>query len=385
MLLGDLGAEVIKIEAPGEGDDTRSWQPPSWSGHSATFLAANRNKRSIAVDLNSLAGQQIVRQLAGSADVLVTSFRPSSLEKRNLDHEALQLINPGIVYCEISAYGSRSPKRNMPGYDPVLQAESGIMDLTGYSDGPPARLGIGAIDLGTAMWAAIGIQAALMKRAQSGHGSLIEVSLYETAGWWLSYYIAGLLASGDVPTRQGSAISFIAPYEAFMTAHGDLMVTAANDQMFLKLCEQLGMPELPKDLRFRHNADRVEHREELRALLQSQFLTKDAVTWESMLREASIPCSRVRSVAEFVKDDLTEILGMIEPVPHPDIPDLRLVGMPLSLDGARGERQFPPPRLGEHTREILSELGLSAEKVEELERMRVVSCLKDGLEGRFDK
>jgi crotonobetainyl-CoA:carnitine CoA-transferase CaiB-like acyl-CoA transferase len=374
MLLGDLGADVIKVEAPGRGDDTRSWHPPAWQGVSATFLAGNRNKRSVGIDLNSPTGQQLVRRLVADADVLVTSFRPSSLAKRQLAYGDVSEINSRLIYCEISAYGARGPKRDLPGYDPVLQADTGIMDLTGYPGEPPARLGIGAIDLGTAMWATLGIQAALMRREKDGRGGMVEVSLYETAAWWLSYHIAGMMGSGNTPTRQGSFTPFIAPYELFVTADGDLMVSAANDQMFAALCERLAVSGLTTDERFVDNARRVQHRTELRAILQARFLEKDARTWERELQEGSVPCSRVRSVSDFVGDGQTRSLGLIEDFPHPEIPDLRLVGMPLSHNGARGEHKLPPPRLGEHTREVLDELGLSGDEVAELEQSGVVFC-----------
>ena len=237
MLLADLGAEVIKVESPTAGDDTRQWRPPEWNGLSATFLAANRGKRSIAVDLDDEGGQGVVRRLAARADVVISSFRPGSLAKRGLDHESLRRDNPRLIYCSISAYGSQGPKRDWPGYDPILQAESGMMALTGYPEGPPARLPIAAIDLGTAMWASVGIQAALRSRDQTGVGGLVEVSLYETAAWWLSYLIAGYLGSGEEPQRRGSGAPFLAPYEVFATSDGDLMVTAANDDLFARLCD----------------------------------------------------------------------------------------------------------------------------------------------------
>ena len=250
MLLGDLGAEVVKVESL-SGDDTRRWRPPAWGDESATFLACNRNKRSLALDLDAEGGRDIVTRLALDADVVVSSFRPGSLAKRGLDYESLVSVNPGLVYCSISAYGSRGPKQDLPGYDPVLQAESGIMSVTGHRDGPPARLGVGAIDLGTALWATIGIQAALRTRAETGTGTLIEVSLYETAAWWLSYLIAGYMGSGEVPQRHGSAAAFLAPYEVFATARGELMVSCGNDQLFAALCAGLGLSHLPADPAFR--------------------------------------------------------------------------------------------------------------------------------------
>jgi crotonobetainyl-CoA:carnitine CoA-transferase CaiB-like acyl-CoA transferase len=374
MLLGDLGADVIKVESPDGGDDTREWRPPEWNGLSATFLAANRSKRSITVDLDGVDGQVVIRRLAAKSDVVISSFRPGSLEKRGLDDEVLRRENPRLVYCSITAYGAQGPKRDWPGYDPILQAESGMMSLTGYPDGPPARLPIAAIDLGTAMWASVGIQAALRSRDQTGEGGLVEVSLYETAAWWLSYLIAGYLGSGEEPRRHGSGAPFLAPYEVFATADGELMVTAANNDLFARLCDALGFPDLPEDPSYRQNPDRVANRAALHDLLQARFLERASGEWHRLLRARSVPCTPVRSVADFVADDQLAALGMLVPLPHPDVPDLRVVGTPLSLDGVRPVGNLAPPRLGEHTAQVLGELGYTAGEIEELGRRGVVGA-----------
>jgi len=374
MLLGDLGAEVIKVESIGSGDDTRNWRPPDWNGQSATFLACNRNKRSITIDLDAEAGQQLVRRLASRSDVVVSSFRPGSLAKRGLDYESLRDLNEGLVYCSITAYGSKGPKKDEPGYDPVLQAETGMMSMTGHPDGPPARLGIGVIDLGTGMWAAVGIQAALRNRSETAVGALVEVSLYETAAWWLSYHVEGYLATGDTPQRQGNGTPFVAPYEVFATADGDLMVTAGNDRLFASLCRVLGLPELPEDPAYARNADRVANRIRLHELLEDRFKEREAAEWEVMLGTETIPCSRVRSVADLVNDPQLDALDMLVDIPHPDIPDLRVVDIPLTLNGERATHRLPPPRLGEQTTSILEELGVPTEEIETLVREGVVSC-----------
>ncbi|WP_432826290.1 CaiB/BaiF CoA transferase family protein [Dactylosporangium sp. CA-092794] len=373
MLLADLGADVIKIERPGTGDDTRGWQPPSWNGESATFLSANRNKRSIAVDLNRPEGQDLVRRLLRGADVLVESFRPGSLRQRGLDAQTLRTAAPRLIYCSISAYGDRGPKRHRPGYDPVLQADTGIMDLTGYPEEPPARVGIGAIDLGAALWASIGIQAALMQRDATGAGSHIQTSLFETATWWMSYHLVGYLATGQPPGRQGTGTPFIAPYETFPTADGDLLVAAANDGLFAGLIAELGLPAIGGDARFATNPARVRHRGELRALLAPAFLLRTAAAWERLLTKRGIPCSRVRTVADLAADPQLDALGMLVPYPHPAVPGLRLVPVPVSLDGGRGATRNPPPRLGEHTDAVLDELDIDAATRDRWRRQGVVA------------
>ena len=374
MLLGDLGADVIKVESPGSGDDTRHWRPPEWNGQSATFLACNRNKRSITIDLDTEAGQRLVRRLASRADVVVSSFRPGSLAKRGLDYDSLRQFNGGLVYCSITAYGPKGPKKDAPGYDPVVQAETGMMSMTGHPDGPPSRVGVGVIDLGTGMWAAVGIQAALRNRTESGVGALVEVSLYETAAWWLSYHVEGYLASGESPRRQGNGTPFVAPYEVFATADGDLMVTAGNDRLFVSLCRVLDLPGLAEDPAYAHNADRVAHRVSLHEHLENRFRDKAAAEWEVILGAETIPCSRVRSVADLVDDPQLDALGMLVGMPHPDIPDLRVVDIPLTLNGERATHRLPPPRLGEQTTAILEELGVPPEEIDTLVRERVVSC-----------
>jgi crotonobetainyl-CoA:carnitine CoA-transferase CaiB-like acyl-CoA transferase len=372
MLLGDLGADVVKIEAPGRGDDTRAWIPPEWGGHSAVYLASNRNKRSLAVDLDGEEGQAIVRALAVRADVVVESFRPGSLAKRGLDYPAVAALNHRVVYCSISAYGSQGPKRDLPGYDPVLQAESGIMDLTGRPDEPPVRLGIGAVDLGTALWSTIGIQAALTVREATGRGTHVQASLFETSSWWLSYLLAGYLGSGEVPRRRGSAAPFVAPYEVFFTADRDLLLAVGNDGLFRALANLLGMPELTEDDAYRTNADRVANREALHDILQAEFTTRTAAEWQETLRAHGIPCSPVRTVADLAADPQLDALGLLAEIPSPDVPDLRLVDVPFSMDLERATHRYPPPRLGEHAVEVLGEVGYSAVEVSELRQRGIV-------------
>ena len=373
MTLGDLGADVIKVESPGVGDDTRAWVPPAWHGISTSYLAANRNKRSIAVDLDTAEGAAIVRDLAISADVVVESFRPGSLDKRGLGADALCAANERLVHCSISAFGAVGPLRDSPGYDPVLQAYSGIMSVTGEPDRPPVRLGIGAIDLGTAAWATIAILAALANRERSGRGSRVETSLFEIATWWLGYHLAGYLGTGTVPTRQGTTAPMIAPYELYATADDvGIMVAAANDNLFGLFMTAIDLDELTHDPRFVTNASRVKYRDELRGFIAPKMRSRNAVDWEAVLRRHSVPSSRVRGVDELVADEQLAALGLLEPSPHAIIDDLRLVAVPVSVDGRRGTTRRGPPALGEQTDEILVELGRTAADIAALRARGVV-------------
>ncbi|MBX3050552.1 MAG: CoA transferase [Caldilineaceae bacterium] len=372
MILGDLGADVIKIEHPAGGDDTRRWKPPLWNEESATFLAANRNKRSLTVDLNQPAGVDIVRRLAAGADVLVESFRPGSLEKRGLGYDSLRAENPRLIYCSISAYGPAGPLKDSPGYDPILQASTGMMELTGEPDGLPSRLPIGINDLGAGMWAVIGIQSSLMARQQTGQGSKVDTSLYETAAWWLNYHLAGFLGSGVLPARQGTGTTMIAPYESFPTASADIFVCVANDNLFRTFCRVLGRPELADDERFIANPLRVANRPALRQAIIAQLRQRPVDEWEALFKAESIPCTPIRTIADLAEDDQLASLGMLTPFPHAAAPDLRLVDMPVSQNGSRAAHSYPPPGLGEHTDDILAELGYSAREVAALRRTGAV-------------
>jgi formyl-CoA transferase/CoA:oxalate CoA-transferase len=357
MTLGDLGADVVKIEQPGGGDDTRAWGPPSWGEESATYLSANRNKRSVAIDLSTPGGGAIVRDLARRADVLVESFKPGSLDRRGLGWDDLRAINPRLVYCSVSAYGQEGPMRDRPGYDPVLQAFSGIMHITGFPGGPPTRLGVGALDLGAALWATIGILAALTAREASGTGGRVDTSLLETAGWWLSYHLGGYLASGVDPQPQGTTTGFIAPYESFPTADGEIFVAAPNDHLFRSLALALDLPDLLDDDRYVDNPARVRNRVALRDTVVVRLATRTAAAWEAVLQAASVPCTRVRTVAELAAEPQLAAIGLIHRLPTPGAPGLQVVDLPFRRDGERAARWSPPPALGQHTDEILAELG----------------------------
>jgi formyl-CoA transferase/CoA:oxalate CoA-transferase len=336
-------------------------------------MSANRNKRGIAVDIDRPEGVEIVRALAQRSDVLVESFKPGSLDRRGLGWDDLHRENERLVYCSISAYGQEGPLRDGPGYDPVIQAFSGIMHITGHPDGPPARLGVGALDLGAAMWAAIGIQAALAQRASTGRGARVDTSLLETATWWLSYHLGGYLASGREPERHGTTTGFIAPYETFPTADGEIFVAAANDNLFRSLVAALELPDLLDDPRFVDNPTRVRHRVALRDRIVVRLSTRSAKEWETVLREASVPCTRVRTVGDLAGDEQLRALRLVRPLPHPDAADLQVVDLPVRIEGERASSWSPPPRIGQHTDAVLAELDMDEARIDALRATGVIA------------
>ena len=355
--LGDLGADVIKVEQPGRGDDSRGWIPPAWGDQSASYVSSNRNKRGVAVDLDRDEGAAIVRELARRSDVLVESFRPGSLDKRGLGWEQLRHENERLVYCSISAFGQDGPMRSTPGYDPVLQAFTGIMHITGEPGGRPVRLGIGALDLGAAIWATVAIFAGLRERDATGRGSRVDTSLLDTATHFLSYHLSGYLATGVDPTPQGTTTGFIAPYEVFPTAEGDIFVACPNDRLYAAFMGVLGLHELVDDPRFADNTSRIANRDVLRAAITGRMATKSALAWERELQAASVPCTHVRTVAELVEDEQLAAVDLVRPLPRDDIPGLHAVDLPFRMDGTRSSQWLPPPTLGEHTDDVLRELG----------------------------
>jgi crotonobetainyl-CoA:carnitine CoA-transferase CaiB-like acyl-CoA transferase len=373
MILGDMGADVIKVERPGSGDDTRQWTPPAWNGESTTFLSANRNKRSIAVDINATDGVKIVQKLADQADILVESFKPGSLEKRGLGYDDLKGKNKRLIYCSISGYGREGPLQKNAGYDPIMQASTGIMDMTGEPDQESVRLPIAVNDMGAGIWAVIGILSGLMTREETGHGCQIETSLFETAAWWMNYHITSYLATGVPPVRCGTGTPFIAPYEVFPASDEGLLVCVGNDNLFRSFVEELQIPELEDDERFATNPMRVVNREELRRLIVEHFRTRTAAEWEDRFKARSIPCSRILTVADLIDNEQFQALNLLKSIPHPLVPDLRLIDLPVSQDKGRAEHRYPPPLLGEQTSEVLIELGYSEEEIGDLRNKGVIA------------
>jgi crotonobetainyl-CoA:carnitine CoA-transferase CaiB-like acyl-CoA transferase len=349
MLLGDLGADVVKVESPG-GDDTRSWQPPVRDGVSTYYLAINRNKRSIALDLGDGEDVAVARELVRRADVVVENFRPGGLRRFALDYESVSAGNPRLVYASISGFGSGAGAR-LPGYDLMVQAMSGLMSLTGDPDGPPYRAGISVFDVMSGLHAAIGILAALHHRADSGRGQHVEVNLLSTALSGLVNHTSAVVAGGVVPFRMGNSHPSLFPYEPLPTADGDLIITAGNDGQFRRLCAVLGVPELPEDPRFRRNEDRTANREALRPLLVERLGTRTRMEWFRALSDAGVPCGPINTVDQGVA--FAAEIGL-HPVVTPGEGDAAVPSIrnPLAMSETPARYDRPPPRLGEHDAEI---------------------------------
>ena len=373
-ILAALGADVVKVERPDGGDDTRTWGPPFWNGESATFLALNAGKRSLALDVKHPDGLAAMRRLARRADVFVQNLRPRLVERLGLGFEDLRRENERLVYCAIGAFGKRGLLKDHPGYDPVMQAAAGIMSMTGEPGRPPARAGASIVDQGTGMWAAVGVLAALRARDAGAGAQLVETSLYESAVNLVPYQLLGTLATGVAPGPLGSAIGIIAPYQAFATSDGWLMVAAGNDRIFRSLCAVMGLPELADDPRFRGNPDRVANRRALVDLLAERFARDETAAWLSRLAAAGVPAAPVHDLSDVLASEQTAALGLLQPLPRDDIPDLRLVAPPVSVGDERLPLRLPPPALGEHSRAVLAEVGYAEKEIDALARDGVVGA-----------
>jgi formyl-CoA transferase/CoA:oxalate CoA-transferase len=366
MTLADLGADVIKVEQPGHGDDTRQWGPPFQGEEAAYYLSVNRNKRSLAVDLKSAEGLAAVRRLARRADVVVENFRPGTAARLGLGYEELAAENPGLVYASISGYGQTGPEANRAGYDAIAQARSGIMSVTGETDGPPVRFGVSGSDLIAGTWAVIGILAALHERDRTGRGQWVDISLLDGSVSWLTYVASGYFASGETPKRYGSAHPTIAPYQAFPTRDGWIMVAVGNDGLWRRFAEAVGRPDLAEDPRFRANPLRVAHRNELIPLLEEVLRTRPTADWLAALDAAGVPVGPIQTVAEAVRDPQVLARGMVTEVEHPTAGRLRTLGCPVRLSRTPAAVRTAPPLLGQHSDEVLAGLGYSQDDLERL-------------------
>jgi formyl-CoA transferase len=363
MMLGDLGADVIKIERPGSGDESRGWGPPfvgesygPYSGESAYFLTANRNKRSLTVNLKDPQGQEIIQRLVSISDVFIENFRTGVLEKMGLGVQDLTSKNSGLIYCSISGYGRTGPNKKLPGYDAIIQAEGGLMEITGPVEGPPSKVGVPIIDITAGMFASSAILAALLERAESGKGQHIDISLLDSQVAILSNVASNYLIGKGPVQRLGNAHPNITPYEAFQAKDKGFVVGAANQGQWENLCDMIGQPDLKSDPRFMTNQDRVNNRSELFDLLNQAFSKKPALEWIKLFREAGLPCGPINSIPEVFDHPQVQARNLIQEVRHPTAGQIQLTGFPYKFSRTPSELKTPPPLLGEHNLEILVDL-----------------------------
>ncbi len=373
MFLGDLGAEVVKVEQPGVGDDTRGWGPPFAGGESAYFLCTNRNKKSLTADFKSADGIALVRKLAERADVLIENFRPGAMDRMGLGEKELHEKNPRLVYASLSGFGADGPMADMPGYDLIVQAWGGLMSVTGTAESGPLKVGVAIIDLVAGLMLGKSIVAALYAREKIGVGQKIDTSLLEAEVAALINAGSNYLVGGKVPGRWGNAHPTIVPYQSFQTADSFLVLGAASEAIWKRLCPALGRGELADDPRFAKNADRVEHRQELIALLAAIFLSRTTTEWVAALIEADVPCAPVQTIDQVFAAPQVLHRDMLVEIDHPTAGTVRLAGIPVKFSATPASVRLPPPLLGQHSEDVLSSwLGMSIEEIEQLKRKSVL-------------
>jgi len=372
MSLGDMGAEVIKVEEPGKGDDTRGW-PPFVNGEATYFLSVNRNKKSLALDLKTPEGQDILRRLLASADVVVENFRPGTMERLGFGYEALRKTNPRLIYCSISGFGESGPEAHRPGYDLIVQGESGVMDITGFPDGPPVKVGNSIGDLVAGMAAVQGITLALLSRTQTGRGQKVEIGMLDVMASLLTYQAGLYWNAGGRPTRRGNEHPSIVPYEVFKAQDVYITLGVANNSLWERTCKALDRPDLIKDPRFDTEANRVANRKVLVPLLNEILGARPADEWLARLDKAGVPAGRIKSVAEVCESAHLRARGMLVSLPHPKAGSITVMGVPVRLHDTPGAAQAAPPLLGQHTDEVLTRiLRMPRARVEKLRAAGVV-------------
>lgn len=374
MILGDQGAEVIKIERPGTGDDTRTWGPPFAGGESAYYLCCNRNKKSIVIDLKEPAGLELVRELASVSDVFVENFTPGLTKDFGLDYKTLHKLNPRLVYASITAYGQDGPYRDRPGYDMVLSAVGGLMWITGERDGNPCKVGVAITDVLTGAYASGAITSSLLWRERSGLGQYLDISLLDVEVSGLANIASNYLVAGKEATRWGTAHESIVPYQVFHTKDRPIAIAVANQKLWVNFCKSTGREDWLNDPRFESNPKRVENRDALLPLFDKLFAQKTCDEWMEVLVEASIPCGPVNNMQHLFADPQVQHRDMIAEIPHPSIGKLRLAGIPIKYSETPGTIRLHPPLLGEHTDEVLAGvLNYSSDQIKGLKAQGIIA------------
>ncbi len=372
MMLADMGAEVIKLEMPGRGDDSRSWGPPFVEGESAYFMSINRNKKSITLNMKSDKSTEIIHKLIKQSDVLVENFRPGAMERLGLGYERVKEMNPRIIYCSISGFGQDGPYRMLPGFDQVLQGMGGLMSITGELGGPPIKVGVAIADISGGMFASNGILVALYNREKTGKGQMVDVSLLDSQVAWLTYRAGAYFASGEVPQPMGSGHPVIVPYQAFKAKDVFINIAVGNDQLWERFCKAVGLENVMNDPKFATNAKRVENREEIVKIISDLIVTKDGEEWLKIITDAGVPCGPIYTVDKVFADPQVLHREMVKELDHPKAGKVKVTGIPIKLSDTPGEVETAPPVLGQHTQEILTELGYSDKDLEKLKQEKVI-------------
>ncbi|MBJ8418619.1 CaiB/BaiF CoA transferase family protein [Acinetobacter courvalinii] len=382
QILADLGAEVIKVERPKLGDDTRSWGPPWMKDNSgqdtqeaAYYQSTNRNKLSVAIDIASPEGQELIKALILDSDVVIENYKAGSLKKYGLDYAALSAINPGLVYCSITGFGQNGPRAEEPGYDFIIQGMGGLMSITGEKDdlpgGGPQKVGVAFSDLATGLYSTIAIQAALLNRHETGLGQYIDMALLDVQIATMANQGMNYLSSGNIPKRYGNAHANIVPYQVFKAADREFIIACGNDTQFIQLCSSIGLADLPNDPRFRRNADRIRYREEIIGILSKHFLSKSADDWVAAIHAAKVPVGVINNLEQAFQEPQVQAREMLVEMQHPQREKLTVIGSPIKLSRTPVEYKTAPPLLGQHTDTILSRI-LSPEKLQQLKLKGIV-------------
>ena len=373
LMLGDNGADVIKVEMPGSGDDTRKWGPPFIGEESAYFLSINRNKRSLTLNLRDPQAKEIFLKLAKESDVIVENFTPGVMERFGLDYEAVKATNPNVIYCSISGFGQDGPYRSRPAYDQIMQGIGGLMSVTGEPDGEPQKIGVAVTDIGAGMWAAFAIMAALHHRGRSGPGQYIDVSMMDAQIAWLTYQAGYFFANGTPPKRMGAAHPTLVPYQAFMCQDGKYInVAVGSDRIWERFCQGINREDLKDHPDYANNGDRVRNRGAMVSLLQEYFLTRPVSDWVKDLQAVNVPCGPINDLADVFADAQVLARNMYQEMPHPTLGSIKQTGLPIKFSATPGGLDRHPPLLGEHNQEVLTSLGYSEEEIRGLQEGAVI-------------